>query len=144
MKHALTLAMAGWICLVALEGQAEGKEKELEATLKQVVLTNFAASEKEDANAVMETLHADSPTIKSTSQVLEGLFSFYDLKYELLSFSFLVQDGDYAVARAKQKTTKIAGDEFKNNVLDSIYIFRQQDAAWKLWQQVVLETEFIN
>jgi hypothetical protein len=38
----------------------------------------------------------------------------------------------------------VSGPAFKNNIIDSIYVFRKEGGKWKLWQQVVLETNFIE
>jgi hypothetical protein len=38
---------------------------------------------------------------------------------------------------------QVSGLAFKNNMVDSIYVFRTEGGKWKPWQQAVLETNFI-
>ena len=71
------------------------------------------------------------------------MFSLYDLKYEFSSFRYIGSDGKYAIGRGNQKTTKVKGPAFKDNILDCIYILREEDGKWKLWTQVILETKFL-
>ncbi len=105
---------------------------------------NFAATQKEDMEAVKQTIHTQSPVYIPSLKTTEQLFGYYDLKVELLYFRYTGSDGEYAIARAKQKTIKVKGPAFKNNIIDSIYIFRKETGKWKIWQQSVLETKFIE
>jgi hypothetical protein len=119
-------------------------EQMLEAKLREVILENFAASQRKDIEAVKRTIHTQSPAYIASAQNLRQLFDYYDLKHELLSFHYIGLDGAYAIARGEQKTVKLKGPAFKDNVLDSIYIFREEKGQWKLWQQAVLESRFID
>ncbi len=116
----------------------------LEAKLREVIIENFAASQRKDMEGIKRTIHSQSPAYITSAQTLKQLFDYYDLKYELLSFRYIGADGEYAIARGEQKTIKLKGPAFKDNVLDSIYIFRKENGEWKLWQQAVLESRFIN
>ncbi len=118
--------------------------KQMNADLRSVVEANFAAYEKEDIDAAMETIHTQSPGYIQTREISNQLFPYYDLKYELLEFQYIATSGEYGLARAKQKTSKIEGPQFQNNVLDMIHVFRKENGKWKFWSQAVLETSFID
>ena len=138
----VTALFAGRTAARAADAAAVPAEKpaDLAATLETVLKQNFAASEQKDVKGVMATLHTNSPVAAVTAEALTSLFETFELKYELLSFRLVGRDGEYAVARAEQKTTKVKGPDFKDNVIDSLYIFRTQDGKWRLWYQVLLET----
>lgn len=120
------------------------EEKILEAKLQKVIHDNFAAAQRKDMEGIKRTIHSQSPAYIASDQNLKQLFDYYDLKYEFLSFRYIGKDEEYAIARGEQKTVKLKGPAFKDNMLDSIYIFRKENGKWKLWQQAVLESRFIE
>jgi hypothetical protein len=113
---------------------------DLTTELEPVIRQNFEMCQKKDLEGTMKTVHSKSPVYAQTVEVLDKLFASYELKYELASCHFIGSDGTYAVARVTQKTTRVSGPEFPNSVLDSIYVFRQENGKWKLWQTAVLES----
>ena len=126
---------------VRAEITQEGKD--IEKELNSIITNNFKAYELEDIDEVMKTVHSKSPGFEATKQFSSQVFPVYDIKYELLSFKYIVVDGEYALARVKQKTSKISGPEFKDNIIDSIVIFKQEVGFWKLWSQASLTIEYI-
>ncbi len=149
MKKTLIFAVLAIISLLGLPGivTAEVNSEEFYKTtgeLKQVLMENFDAYEKEDIFRILPTIHTLSPSYQTTKQVANKIFSTYDLKYELVNFRYLLTDGDYALARILQKTSKVSGPAFRDNLLDIIVVFKQEKGQWKLWSQIVLKLEFIN
>lgn len=125
-------------------GSAEKRESQLEQKLKTVLLNNFTATEKGSVDGVAETLHTRSPARDASLDVLRQFLETYKLRAELLEFRFVGIDGDYAIARGKQRITKIEGPAFSDSVTDSLYVFRAEAGVWKLWQQCALETQLLN
>ncbi len=117
----------------------------LERLLRETVDTHFQATEKADLAAVTRTIHPDSPAYEMTLKTTEQMLGVYRLKVELLDFHLIGRDGVYALARGRQKTTRLSGPAaFTDNTVDSVYVFRQDGSTWKLWQQAVLESEFVR
>ena len=112
----------------------------LENELKSVLERNIKAANEEDIVGYLLTVHLESPVYGVTQDVLEPQFATYDLAFELLELRLLTVDGEYAFARGRQRTTKLAGPDFTDGVTDSVYVFRREGGAWKLWQQSPLET----
>jgi hypothetical protein len=119
-------------------------QEDTATALRNVVLKNEQAAQAEDAKALMATIDPQSPAYATTQQENSFVFATYDLKYELLSFRYLGDDGEFAAARVKQKTTRTAGAAFRNNELDLLVIFRQENGQWKIWSQMVLNTKFLE
>jgi hypothetical protein len=119
-------------------------ENDIQNAINSVVIRNVQAVQAENLDAVMKTIHTQSPGYLTTKQQLQPLFENYDLKYEILSFTYIGRDNQYAVARVKQSTQKLSGPAFRNNVLDMIQVFRQEKGQWKFWNQVLLEVTYIN
>ena len=102
------------------------------AEVKKVLHQNLVACRDENLQAMMGTLHPDSPAYQQTGQSMRNLFARYDLQYELLSCHYVGRDRDYVVVRATQKCTKKAGPAFRDNVLDVLHVFRSHRKSWKL------------
>lgn len=111
--------------------------------MNRVLTENFKAYELEDIEKVMQTVHSKSPGFEATKEFSSQIFPVYDIKYELLGFKFITVEGEYALGRVKQKTSKIKGPEFMDNIIDSIVIFKQEDGLWKLWSQATLTLEYL-
>ncbi len=128
----------------ALSAQNSARDQNLDSALRKVINENFDAYEKEDLDRVLATVHTKSFGYQSTKQATIEIFSAYDLHYELLESRLLSLDGEYAVVRARQKTTKRNGPEFRDNILDTVMVFKQEDGRWKFWTQAILDVQFLN
>ena len=120
------------------------QDENIEAELDVLVDENLRATQAEDMDAMLLTLHSDSPAFQQTKQMSEVLFPQYDIVYEKRIFRFIGLDGDYALGRFKFCASKIAGPEFQDNCLDTIHVFKQENGNWKIWSMATLEIEFTN
>lgn len=114
----------------------------IEDELKALMLANLKATQSEDKKAVFATMHSQSPAKAGTNNMLDQIFTTYDLKYSILDFKYVAADETYAYARTKQLTEKVSGPAFNPNELESLVIFKQENGDWKLWTQAVLTIEF--
>lgn len=112
--------------------------------IENLIRSNIAATQSESIAGVMDTMHPDSVSYAQTKQLLPGLFEQYNLKYTLISYKYIAEDGEYAYARVLQRTEKVSGPEFRSNDLDMIQIFKRDQGLWKLWSQAVLEVSPVN
>ncbi len=96
-----------------------------------------------DIEGILDMIHRDSPAQSPTKQVLDGLFNTYRLNNVLLGTKNMFIDDDYVYLRMKQKTTRIEGPEFKDNISDSLVVFRKEERNWKVWNIMTLDVEFI-
>jgi len=110
--------------------------------LRKTVEENFQGYRDESLDKVRATIHSKSPVYQNTIAMTQRLFGAYTLKYTLVGFTFMGSDGEYAVARVKQKTEKIAGPGFRNNQTDTMAVFKKEDGKWKFWQQTILEIKY--
>ncbi len=134
------LSITFLMCLMACSPENADDAKEIEALLTE----NLRATEAEDLNAVSDTMHTDSPAYSQTQKIIQMAFDNYDLKYKLLMFRYIGQDDEYALARFKFSTEKVSGPEFKNNILDTIHVFRKENDKWKIWSQATLEINYTD
>ena len=141
MRTILSFAtIAFFLCSLGI-AQAE---EDVSAAIKLVVMENLKATQAEDINWMMKTIHTQSPSYLQTKQQIAPLFDNFDLSYRLLSFSYIGLDAEYAVARVKQTTKKVSGLAFRNNELDMIQVFRKENGKWKFWAQAILGIKYTN
>jgi len=96
-----------------------------------------------DIEGVLNMIHSSSQAQMPTRQMLGQLMNAYKLKNELLDSKYIGADNKYIFIRVKQKTIKLEGPEFKNNITDSVIALKQDEDAWKIWGLMPLETVFI-
>lgn len=77
----------------------------LSLMVKEVIAENLKVTQQEDVDAIMSTMHSMSPNRAATKAQFPALFKRYDLKYELVDYSFVSLSGNYAIARVKQRTS---------------------------------------
>lgn len=111
--------------------------------VKKAIMANFKHTQAEDVAAVMGDMHSQSPAYLPTKQMLQQLFPAYDLAYELVDYRFVGEDGEYAYAKIRQRTTKISGPAFQNNELEVLMVFKQENGVWKLWTQANLAVTYL-
>ena len=139
------LAAAPGLDGVAQEAQPAKSSSRIEYDLKSTMTENVRSTQAEDLEAMMKTLHPQSPVYETTRQSVSQVFGKnLQLKYELVSLKFLAVDGDYALARIRQRTTRTPPESFRNNEIDMIVVFKQDDKAWKIWNQTVLEIKYLS
>ena len=139
----LALGQSPWIR--AQEKTVLESAKDVESQLKDAMLENIKSTEAEDIEGTMKTVHSKSPLYQATKKQLSQLFGKHrGLKYELLSLKYLATDGDYAIARVRQRTSQTPPVNVKNNESDMIVAFRKEGNIWKFWNQAILEFKFLK
>ncbi len=140
-RWAAGVMAAAIVCSCGRFAAADEDDGELKAALRAVVAGNVAAYDREDVDGTMSFIHTKSPDYDSTKAVLPEQFKALDVTSELVGFTYIGHDDEFAVARAKTKTTGQAGSDLVNNTVDAILIFHQEGGAWKLWSEQILGVE---
>lgn len=137
--YIILIAIIG-VCLCLVLGFSD---EDVAEEIRQVVLENLRATQVEDMEAMLATIHSDSPVYAQTQELATMLFENYDVSYEVQLFRYIEQDDEYAVVRLEYSSEKVAGGEFNDNILDTIHVFRQEQGDWKIWSMAILEIEYI-
>ena len=124
------LALLGW--------GATPATAQLAPALQYVMENNLASFNRKDLAGTMQTIHTKSPDYETTKQALEAQFKDLDATATLVSFTYIGHDDEFAVGRAKVKTTAKPGTGFTDNTVDAMMIFHQEGGAWKLWDEDIL------
>lgn len=114
--------------------------------LKTAIQSNIDGMNTENIEASLSAVHTQSPFYDQMQVMLEEIAKVYDLESSLVSFEYLGMDKaqSKAVVLVKQKTTKIDGPEFRDNVVDTMTVFKKEGDAWKIWQSLTLDVEYLN
>ena len=110
--------------------------------IKSVVLNNLKYVQAENIEQAMSTMHSQSPSYFATEEMLQQLLPIYDLKYEILKYTYIGKDDEYAYAKVLQKTSKISGADFQDNQIEALQVFKKESGTWKLWTQANLSILF--
>jgi hypothetical protein len=135
--RAWTIAVA----VMVLIGSARPAGAQVAAALQYVMENNLASFNRKDLTGTMNTIHTKSPDYESTKATLVSQFADLDVSAALVHFDYLGHDEEFAVARAKVKTTGKAATGFTDNTVDAIVIFHQENGDWKLWDEDILGTQ---
>ncbi len=113
--------------------------------LRAAMTENIRSTQAEDIEAMMHTIHSKSPLYEPTRRQVSQIFGkLKGLQYELVSLKFLAVDGEYALARIRQRTTMTPLKDFRNNEIDMIMVFKQEEGTWRIWNQASLEIKYLN
>ena len=115
-----------------------GKEGEL----KEVIEENLKACQNEYMTKYLDSIE-DGPLKNSTEQVMKVLFEQYDLKYELVDFKVISCKGNTAVVEVKQKTTKVSGPVFRDNIGVYAHTLKKHSSGWKFVKTEIKSVEYL-
>lgn len=126
------------LAALALVLAGQSAQAQLAPALQYVIDNNLASFNRRDLAGAMATIHTKSPDYDPTKQAMEEQFKDLDVTASLVKFDLMGHDDEFAVARAKVKTTGKPGSGFVDNTVDAVLLFHQEDGAWKLWDETVL------
>ena len=133
MKSAFTLLFVSALALV-FAGCEKSAPVPDSAVLFQVVQDNVHSMEKKDLDAVMATIHPQSPSYASMREVLGEMFKVLDLKFTLSDMKVVNASPDEAQVSFVQKTEKAGGTgDFRGNIVEGIHTLRPSNGKWKIY-----------
>jgi len=99
-----------------------------------VIKENLDASNDEDINRVLATIHEDSPQLKSTKEGMQFVFSSYDLDFILEEVKVIELNGDDAKVYYVQFTTNRGGQQFAENRTAGFHFMKKSNGNWKIYK----------
>jgi len=139
MKSIIVIAMAVLMMSQITYAEEQTTGKLIEDVLKE----NLNAGQQENLQAMLNTVHSQSPSYLMTKQQMSAVFENFDISYKLTYYKYIGQDNDYAVARARLSSKKISGSAFKDNEVDTIHIFKKENGEWKIWSAAILDVKYL-
>lgn len=123
------------------------KESEKDTLVKKLyenISEGIDALHKENLKDYMATIHDLSPSYIPVRKTMPRVFHKNDLEYEIIKYSLLGVDADYAYMRLVHKIKKIDNSAFRNHKIDAVHIFKEKDGKWLIWGTNILTIEYID
>ncbi|MBN1668831.1 MAG: hypothetical protein JW862_17195 [Anaerolineales bacterium] len=111
---------------------------------RDALYENIRASNAEDQQAYMATIHPDSPSYTITANSIGEAFATHDLSYQLSNVEIISQDSRKAVVSFTLTTTRLRGPAFRDNRITGEMTMRLHDGQWKIYSQEVNEIEYLD
>jgi len=137
----ISIAALAFVCFGAAPARAANLAVAL--ALRHAMQLNLDAYNLKNVDATMGTIDSHSPDYASTKKAIEEQFKGGDITTELVDLTDIGHDDEFAVARAKTKTTGKPGSGFTDNVVDAIVVFHQENGDWKLWSEQILGVQIL-
>jgi hypothetical protein len=112
--------------------------------ITNVMYRNIYASNDEDIDLYMSTIHSESPGYNDTRAMLDTAFGDYDLSYYMTDVEVLKQTSRQAEVAFVLTTKKIRGPAFRDNRVTGTMILRVEDGVWKIYDQEVDNVEYLD
>ncbi len=109
-----------------------------------VVVENLRASNAEEIDAYMATIHSRSPLYDQTEASLSDIFQNYDLSYHLDKLELMDAKPAEIQLAFELTTVKLRGPGFRDNTIKGVMILRQEGGQWKIYDQQVDQVEYLN
>lgn len=110
----------------------------------EVIYDNIRATNAEDIDWYMSTIHPDSPGYQTTEDQLPNAFATYDLYVEVYGLEIIKQTRTEVQVAFTMVTSKIRGPAFRNNRVQGIFLMRPDDGIWKIYDQKVESVEYLD
>ena len=109
-----------------------------------VIKENLAATQAEDKERVLKTIHKDCPQMRSTKQGMDYVFANYDMVYNLEQAEVVEVFGDEAKVYYMQTTQAKSGKGFPPSRSTGIHILKKENGKWKIFKTEYLSNEQIQ
>jgi hypothetical protein len=121
----------------------ENIDPKIAAEIIGVVKENIAATQAEDKERVLKTIHKDCPQLRSTIQGMEYVFANYDMVFDLEKIEVIELSREDAKVYYMQTTRAIRGQSYPPTRATGIHLMKKEDGKWKIYKTEYLSNEQI-
>lgn len=141
----LCLSILG-IASLGNSGVLEPEPTSLPEEITGVMYENIRASNAKDYDGYMATIHSNSPNYNATEEGIKTAFSDeFTLSYRLSDVYVIEQRRNKAVVHFVLTTRLIRGPSgFQDNRVTGEMTLRTEDDAWKIYDQKVIEIDYLD
>jgi hypothetical protein len=115
-----------------------------DAEVLDVLLKSLDAYEAEDLDAAMAALDPESRIYQPTLDHTRALFQEYDLAYRILELEVTSRTDTEAVIQFTQETRRLAGPEFRDNVVVGRHLLHKRDGVWLIYQSLPQRLTYLD
>ena len=114
------------------------------AEIIAVVKENLTATQAEDKELVLKTIHKDCPQMRSTKQGMDYVFANYDMVYNLEQVEVIEVSGEDAKVYYVQTTRAKSGSGFPPSRSSGFHLMKKDNGSWKIFKTEYLSNEPIQ
>ena len=118
-------------------------DPKIAAEIIGVIKENIAATQAEDKDRVLETIHKDCPQRRSTIQGMDYVFANFDMVFDLEKIEVIELSGEDAKVYYMQTTRAIRGQGYPPTRATGIHIMKKENGKWKIFKTEYLSNEQI-
>jgi hypothetical protein len=112
--------------------------------LQSIIDANIKGGNEKNLDLAMSCFHSKSASYITARDGTKRIFQDYNVKTRLLFMQVIGADQEYVVARVKYETKQDTGPAFRNNISDTMQVFRKERDQWKLWTSALLDIKYLQ
>jgi tetratricopeptide (TPR) repeat protein len=140
----LVVLLIPGLSLLSPTGGAAAQPETAVEDVTDVIIQNIIASNNEDFDRYMATIHSKSPGYEATAQMLSTIFGDYDLTYQISELEVVEQTSREAQVNFVLTTRKVRGPEFQDNQVSGRMILKKDNGAWKIYDQKIENVQYLD
>lgn len=121
----------------------ENIDSRVAAEIIGVIKENIAATQAEDKERVLKTLHKDCPQLNSTIQGMDYVFANFDMVFDIEKVEVIEMSGEDAKVYYVQTTRAVHGTGFAPTRATGIHQMKKENGKWKIFKTEYLSNEQI-
>jgi hypothetical protein len=121
-----------------------GSSGSSDGQITSVVYENIAAHNAESIDRYIATMHSRSPGYRSLEETLSEMYSTFDLNTTITNVAVLKSSSTRAEVSFVLTTRKVRGPAFRDNRITGVFILRQEDGKWRLYDQEIDDIEYLE
>lgn len=125
-------------------GNASAQQASAGEDVTDVIIQNIIASNNEDFDGYMRTIHSQSPAYATTAQMLNQIFGDFDLNYQISEIEVIKQTAQEAQVNFVLTTRKVHGPQFQDNQVSGKMILRKDAGVWKIYDQKIENVQYLD
>ena len=121
----------------------ENIDPKVAAEIIAVIKENIAATQAENKNRVLKTIHKDCPQLRSTIQGMDYVFANFDMVFDLEKIEVIELSGEDAKVYYMQTTRAIRGQGYPPTRATGIHLMKKENGKWKIFKTEYISSEKI-
>lgn len=131
------------IAILFYNGCGNDKSQD-EQAIKDVIYKNIEAGNNEDVAEYISTMDKDSRNYGRLEDMMNKIFSTYDLHYQVKDLKITELKEDEAKVQFVQITKKIKGPTFRDNRIEGVHTLHKTNGEWKIYDTQITKMDYLN
>lgn len=131
------------IAILLYNGCGNDKSQD-EQAIKDVIHKYIEAGNNEDVAEYMSTMDKDNRIYDRLEDMMNKIFSTYDLHYQVKDIKITELKEDEAKVQFVQITKKIKGPTFRDSRMEGVHTLHKTNGEWKIYDTQITKVDYLN